>query len=75
MLFRSAKKLTPSPVTLNSEFHYMGNAPSGVLTARPEILKAGRHILVLRVRVLAEEEKLLAEGTFTYYSDGKEHDV
>ncbi len=71
----TAKKLTPSPVTLNSEFHYMGNAPSGVLTARPEILKAGRHILVLRVRVLAEEEKLLAEGTFTYYSDGKEHDV
>lgn len=71
----TAKKLTPSPVTLNSEFHCMENVPSGVLTARPEILKAGRHILVLRVRVLAEEERLLAEGTFTYYSDGKEHDV
>lgn len=71
----TAKKLTPSPVTLNSEFHYMGNTPSGVLTARTEVLKAGRHILLIRVRVLADEELLLAEGTFTYYSDGKDHDI
>lgn len=71
----TARMLTPSPVTLNSEFHYMGNTPSGVLTARTETLKAGRHILLLRVRVLADEELLLAEGTFTYYSDGKDHDV
>ena len=49
--------------------------PSGQLTARTEVIKAGKHILVLRVRVLADEELLLAEGTFTYYSDGKDHDV
>lgn len=71
----TARMLTLSPVTLNSEFHYIKNVPSGVLTARTEILKAGRHILLLRVRVLADEETLLAEGTFTYYSDGKNHDV
>ncbi len=71
----TARMLTQSPVTLNSEFHYMKNTAAGVLTARTEILKAGRHILLLRVRVLADEELLLAEGTFTYYSDGKDHDV
>ncbi len=71
----TARTLTPSPVTLNSEFHYMGNAPYGILTARTEILKAGQHILLLRVRVMADEKLLLAEGTFTYYSDGKDHDV
>lgn len=71
----TARTLTSSPVTLNSEFHYMKNVPSGVLTARTEILKAGKHILLLWVRVLSEEEVLLAEGTFTYYSDGKDHNL
>lgn len=71
----TARRLTKSPVTLNNDFHYIGNVSSGVLTARTEIVKAGKHILLLRVRVLAEEEKLLAEGTFTYYSDGRDHDV
>lgn len=71
----TARKLTKSPVTLNSDFHCISNVPSGVLTTRTEIVKAGKHILLLRVRVLAEEETLLAEGTFTYYSDGKDHDV
>lgn len=71
----TARTLTKSPVTLNSEFHYIGNVPSGVLTARPEILKAGRHILLIRVGVFADGKVLLAEGTFTYYSDGKDHDA
>ena len=71
----TARTLAPSPVTLNSEFHYMRNVPSGTLTAWPEVLKAGRHILLIRVRVMAEEEILLAEGTFTYYTDGKNHDA
>ncbi len=70
-----ARTLAPSPVTLNSEFHYMKNVPSGVLTARTEILKAGKRILLLRVRIRSEEEVLLAEGTFTYYSDGKDHNM
>ena len=71
----TARALTRSSVTLNSDFHCIANVPSGQLTARAEVIKAGRHILVLRVRVLADEELLLAEGTFTYYSDGKDHDV
>ena len=71
----TARRLTKSPVTLNSDFHCISNVPSGVLTTRTEIIKAGKHILLLRVRVLAEGETLLAEGTFTYYSDGKDHDV
>lgn len=71
----TARTLTKSPVTLNSDFHCINNVPTGTLTARTEILKAGRHILLLRVRVLADEKILLAEGTFTYYSDGKNHDV
>lgn len=70
-----ARELTRSPVTLNSDFHCMRNVPAGIVTARAEVVKAGKHILVLRVRVLADEELLLAEGTFTYYSDGKDHDV
>ena len=70
----TARRLTKSPVTLNSDFHCISNVPSGLLTARTEVVKAGKHILLLRVRVLADEEQLLAEGTFTYYSDGKDHD-
>lgn len=60
---------------LTSDFHCIANVPSGQLTARTEVIKAGKHILVLRVRVLADAKLLLAEGTFTYYSDGKDHDV
>lgn len=69
----TAMTFVSSPVTLNSDFHCMKNVSSGVLTARAEVLQAGKHILRLRVRVLADEKLLLAEGTFTYYSDGKEH--
>ena len=70
----TARTLTKSPVTLNSDFHCLNNVSSGVLTARTEIVKAGRHILLLRVRVLADEKIMLAEGIYTYYSDGKDHD-
>ena len=69
----TAMTLVKSPVTLNSDFHCIKNVPSGVLTARAEVIQSGRHILTLRVRILADEELLLAEGTFTYYSDGKDH--
>lgn len=69
----TAMTLMRSPVTLNSDFHCMKNVHSGVLSARAEVVRAGRHILILRARVMADEKLLLAEGTFTYYSDGKDH--
>ncbi len=71
----TVKQLTRSPVTLNSDFHCIKNVPSGTLTARAEVVQAGTHLYVLRARVVADDQLLLAEGTFTYYSDGKDHDL
>lgn len=67
----TAMKYMESPVTLDSEFHFLGNVSSGVVTACSEVIRAGKHVMWLRARVESEDGKLLAEGTFTYYSGKK----
>ena len=70
----TAMKYMKDPVTLDSEFHFLGNVSSeesGVVTARSEVIRAGKHVMWLRARVESEDGKLLAEGTFTYYSGKK----
>lgn len=67
----TAMKYMESPVTLDSEFHFLGNVSSGTVTARSEIVKTGKHVMWLRAKVESEDGKLLAEGTFTYYSGKK----
>ena len=67
----TAMKYMEDPVTLDSEFHFLGNVSSGVVTARSEVIRAGKHVMWLRARVESEDGKLLAEGTFTYYSGKK----
>ena len=67
----TAMKYMESPVTLDSEFHFLGNVSSGVVTAYSEVIRAGKHVMWLRARVESEDGKLLAEGTFTYYSGKK----
>ena len=64
----TAGKYMDVPVTLDSDFHFVRNVSSGVLTAKAEIIRDGKHVMWLRVRVVADDEILLAEGTFTYYS-------
>lgn len=64
----TAGKYMDVPVTLDSDFHFVRNVSSGVLTAKAEIIRGGKHVMWLRARVVADDEILLAEGTFTYYS-------
>lgn len=59
------------PVTLHSDFHFVKNRKEGIITARAKVLQHGGRIILLRVKVTAEDEELLAEGTFTYYDAGK----
>lgn len=56
-----------SPVTLDSDFHFLQNVHSGTLTARAEVVRAGSSITVLRAQVTSDSGHLLAEGSFTYY--------
>jgi acyl-CoA thioesterase len=67
----TARKYAATPVTLNSDFHFLQNVSSGVVTARAEVVRAGLTVIVLRVRVSSDNGKELAEGTFTYYSSGR----
>jgi acyl-CoA thioesterase len=67
----TAGKYIDVPVTLDSDFHFLSNVSSGVLTAKAEIIKGGKHVMWLRVRVVADDKLVLAEGTFTYYSGKK----
>ncbi len=53
-------------VTLDGEFHYLGNVTQGTIVATAEPVKVGRRILVFRVR-LDCGDKRLAEGLFTCY--------
>lgn len=64
---QAAKK----PVTLHSDFHFVKNRTEGVITARAKVLQHGGRIILLRVKVEAEDGELLAEGTFTYYDAGR----
>lgn len=61
-----------SPVTLDSDFHFLRNVTSGIITARAEVVRAGRTIIVLRAKVTSDSGLLLAEGSFTYYYTGQE---
>lgn len=56
-------------VTLNAEFHYLRpGKPCRSIRAVAEELKRGRSIKLYRVSVYDQDEILLAEGTFTYFS-------
>lgn len=59
-----------APVTLDSDFHFLRNVSSGTITARAEVVRAGRTIIVLRSKVTSDSGLLLAEGSFTYYYTG-----
>jgi acyl-CoA thioesterase len=67
----TARKYAPTPVTLNSDFHFLQNVSSGVVTARAEVIRAGISTIVLRAQVFSDKGKELAEGTFTYYSSSR----
>lgn len=64
----NARRFGERPVTLDSDFHFLKNVSSGILTAKAELVRTGRRIFVIRVRVTTESGMLLAEGTFTYYN-------
>jgi acyl-CoA thioesterase len=58
--------------TMDSEMHYLN---AGIRVRRlkgcADAIKEGHRISVIRVRILEENDKLLAEGTFTYFNLGK----
>ena len=54
-------------VTLNAEMQYLSNVDHGTLTARSHVIRRGRSICVVGVRICDEEDRPLTEGTFTMY--------
>lgn len=63
----NARRHASSPVTLDSDFHFLTNVPYGTLTASAETVRVGGSVIVLRVTVTSDEGVRMAEGTFTFY--------
>lgn len=63
----TARQHGTNPVTLDSDFHFLSNVSTGTLTARSEVVRTGRTIAVIRVRIANETGRLLADGTFSFY--------
>lgn len=63
----NARRTANSPVTLDSDFHFLTNIPYGTITASAETVRTGGSVIVLRVSVTSDENVKLAEGTFTFY--------
>lgn len=63
----TAREHGNTPVTLDSDFHYLSNVSSGTITARASIVRTGNTIAVIRVEITSDTGTLLVEGTFTYY--------
>lgn len=66
----TARQYGTNPVTLDSDFHFLSNVSTGTLTARAEVVRAGRTVAVVRARITNETGKILADGTFTFYYKG-----
>lgn len=70
----AARNTMDHPVTLNSSFHFIQCVSGGKLKARTAVIHAGNHIGRVDVKIENEDEKLLAEGIFTYYSSNKQEE-
>lgn len=64
----NARRFADKPVTLNSAFNFFRNTSDGILTAKPQVTKKGRKVIVIRVSITDEKGTLLAEGDFTYFN-------
>ena len=62
--------------TLSGELHFL-NAAVGVetLTAEAGILKCGKSIRVMEIRITDETGRLIATGLFSYFNTGKTIEV
>ena len=57
-------------VTLDMNICYLANVKEGRITAKSEVVKRGKNVTVMRVKATAEDGKLLAEATVTFFRIG-----
>lgn len=54
-------------VTLDMDVHFFANIREGRLHARSQIIRRGKTVNVMKVQATADDGKLLAEATVTFY--------
>ena len=57
-------------VTLDINIRYYANVKSGRITARSRVVKRGKTVNVMNVKVSAEDETVLAEATVSFFRIG-----
>ncbi len=54
-------------VTLNGDIHFIKGVHSGTLYTRADPIHCGKTTLVVDVKIMNEDDALIASGTFTMY--------
>lgn len=58
-------------VTLNNTMNYLREVRLGKVYCSAEIVKSGRTITVCDIKIVDEENRLVATGTFTFFMKGE----